>query len=79
VAPLDVDGVLAAAVGTLAWTVALLVLALRRDELVATGRTWWLWTCLAGVGLGLLGLSYCTHRRDALRSAARGSAQPPPT
>ena len=27
------------------------------------GRTWWLWTCLAGFGLGLFGLEYCRRRR----------------
>ena len=28
-----------------------------------SGRTWWLWTCLAGFGLGLCGLEYCRRRR----------------
>ena len=26
---------------------------------------WWLWTCLAGFGLGLFGLEYCRRRRKA--------------
>ena len=29
------------------------------------GQGWWLWTCLAGCGLGLLGLEYCRRRRKA--------------
>lgn len=52
--------------GTVAWAVAFLVLVLRRDALAESGHEWWLWTCLAGVGLGLLGLEYCRKRRDRL-------------
>ena len=29
------------------------------------GHTWWLWTCTAGGGLGLVGLEYCRRRRSA--------------
>ena len=29
-----------------------------------TGRTWWLWTCLAGFGLGVIGWDYCRRRRN---------------
>jgi hypothetical protein len=69
VRPLDVDGVRTVAVITVLWAVAFVVLALRRAELVDAGRDWWLWTCLAGVGLGLLGLEYCRRRRDAIAKA----------
>jgi hypothetical protein len=31
------------------------------------GQLPWLWTCIAGFGLGLLGLEYCRRRRNALR------------
>lgn len=68
-APVDVDGIKAVAVGTVAWSVAFVVLALFKDRLDAADRGWWLWTCLAGVGLGLLGLEYCRKRRDALAAA----------
>lgn len=34
------------------------------------GHEWWIWTCLAGAGLGLIGLRYVRARRDALRRAA---------
>ncbi|HSK25695.1 MAG TPA: DUF2530 domain-containing protein [Jiangellales bacterium] len=64
--PLDVDGVRAVATGTVLWAVAFVVLAIRRDSLEESGHTWWLWTCLAAVGLGLLGLEYCRKRRDVL-------------
>jgi hypothetical protein len=64
--PFDVDGVRAVAAGTVLWAAAFVVLVFQRDALEDSGRTWWLWTCLAGVGLGLLGLEYCRKRRDRL-------------
>ena len=33
--------------------------------LTDTGRTWWLWTCMAGLGLGLFGIDHCRRRRRA--------------
>ncbi len=70
--PVDVDGVRTISIGTVLWSVAFLVLVFQRDSLEAQDREWWLWTCLAGAGLGLLGLEYCRHRRDAIERA-----QPP--
>ena len=65
VQPLDVDGVGAVAVGTVAWTVALVVCLVLRDRLAADGHGWWTWVCLAGALLGLPGLWYVRRRRDA--------------
>lgn len=73
--PADVDGVRTVAVITVLWAVAFVVLALRIDDLSAEGRNWWLWTCLAGVGLGLLGLEYTRKRRDAIEAAAEARAE----
>ncbi len=67
--PLDVDGVRTVAIGTVLWAAAFVVLALRKDSLDEQGHGWWLWTCLAGVGLGLLGLEYTRKRRDAIARA----------
>ena len=72
VEPLDVDGVRTVEVGTALWLLGFLALlpfygAPRRT----TGRTWWLWTCLAGFGLGLFGLEYFRRRRRARRSGRR--------
>ncbi|RIQ14546.1 DUF2530 domain-containing protein, partial [Jiangella rhizosphaerae] len=81
VQPLDVDGVRTVAVVTVLWAVAFVLLALRMDDLQAEGRGWWVWTCLAGVGLGLLGLEYTRKRRDAIEfereeaEAARAAAE----
>jgi hypothetical protein len=68
VSPVDVDGIKAVAVGTVAWSIAFVVLALFKDRLDDANRGWWLWTCLAGVGLGLLGLEYCRKRRDTINA-----------
>ncbi|MPZ62870.1 MAG: DUF2530 domain-containing protein [Propionibacteriales bacterium] len=68
VEPLDVDGVRTVAIGTAAWMVAFLALLPFYGTLVDTGRSWWLWTCVAGFGLGLLGLEYCRRRRNYLRT-----------
>lgn len=70
VEPLDVDGVRTIAVGTALWIVAFLALLPFYGTLESQGRIWWLWTCLAGFGFGLLGLEYCRRRRHRLH--ARG-------
>lgn len=64
VAPLDVDGVRTTEVGTVLWLVAFLGLLPFWGTLRDNGHTWWLWTCLAGFGLGLCGLEYCRRRRN---------------
>ncbi len=67
--PLDVDGIRTVGIGVALWTVTGLVLLLvYRDDLEADGNQWWLWTCLAGVGIGLLGWAYCRRRRDRTRA-----------
>ncbi len=66
VQPLDVDGVRTVAIITVLWAVAFVVLAFQRGALIAADNGWWLWTCLAGVGFGLIGLEYCRKRRDAI-------------
>lgn len=62
---LDLDGVRTAEVGIGIWVVCFIALLPFYGRLVETGRLWWLWTCLAGVGLGLVGLEYCRRRRKA--------------
>jgi hypothetical protein len=67
--PVDVDGVRTVAIITVLWALAFVVLAFFRSDLDDAGRGWWIWACLAGVGLGLLGLEYCRKRRDAIARA----------
>jgi Protein of unknown function (DUF2530) len=58
--PLDVDGIASVAIGTVLFLVAFLVVVLMR------GFDRWAWVCLAGAGLGVLGLGYCIRRRAGL-------------
>ncbi len=74
VEPLDVDGVRTVTVGLALWVVAFLALLPFYGQLRDQGRAWWVWTCLAGVALGLFGLEYCRRSkrtRDELRDADR--------
>ncbi|MFF8032577.1 MULTISPECIES: DUF2530 domain-containing protein [unclassified Streptomyces] len=41
------------------------------------GRTWWVWTCLAGGGLGVIGIWYVRRRDAAIKRAAAGAAPLP--
>jgi hypothetical protein len=63
VQPLDVDGVRTVTVGLVLWLVAFVAMLPFYGMLRDSGRGWWPWTCLAGFGLGLLGLEYCRRRR----------------
>jgi hypothetical protein len=64
VEPLDVDGVRTVQVGSGLFLLAFLGLLPFYGRLEQQGQTWWLWMCLTGVGLGLLGGEYCRRRRN---------------
>jgi hypothetical protein len=66
------------AVGTALWLVAFVALLPFYDRLITAGRAWWLWTCLAGFGLGLFGVHYCRRRRDNLAARAAPTPEPAP-
>lgn len=70
--PREADDRLVTAVITGAWAVALVVLLIARDALPA-GSRWWLWTCAAGLVMGLFGLWYVPvlKRGRARAGAAR--------
>jgi hypothetical protein len=59
---------------TLGWLVALVVLLSVRSAL-PDDAFWWVWTCVAGVAMGLFGLWYVPFlkRRRARMAAARES------
>lgn len=48
---------------TLAWLVLAVAALAAHGWLAATGRTWWLWTCLVGAALGFLALVRENRRR----------------
>lgn len=74
--PLDLDGIRTMQVGTLLWGIALLLLVPFHSRLQAGGHGWWLWTCLAGFGLGLVGWDHCRRRRNARRARAAQAGHP---
>ncbi|MEO5852132.1 MAG: DUF2530 domain-containing protein [Nocardioides sp.] len=69
--PLDVDGIRTVSVGVGLWLLGFVALLPFYGRLEESGRGWWLWTCLAGFGLGLLGWEYC-RRRKHTRDERRG-------
>jgi ABC-type nickel/cobalt efflux system permease component RcnA len=69
--PLGANDQLVAAVGTVAWAVALVVLLILREQIPADER-WWIWTCAAGLAMGLFGLWYVPRlKRSRARAAER--------
>ncbi|MFF9779737.1 DUF2530 domain-containing protein [Streptomyces sp. NPDC013978] len=58
--------------GTILWLVLFVVQLPFYGWYEDHGHTWWIWTCLAGGGLGFIGIYY-VRRRDAAikRDAAR--------
>jgi hypothetical protein len=62
-APVKTDDRKAMLVGIALWLVALAVLLVLIVPLTASGNAWWLWTCVAAIGLGLIGVLY-THSRQ---------------
>ncbi len=61
--PVKTDDRKAVLIGLGLWLLALAVLLVFLGPLLASGNGWWLWTCLIGFGLGLVGLIYTNHRR----------------
>ena len=69
--PLEANDQLVTGVVTAGWAVALIVLLIVRDRLPADAR-WWIWTCVAGLVMGLFGLWYVPRlKRGRARAAAR--------
>lgn len=69
VPPIDQDGLTGALIGTGTFLVATIVCWLRRASLRAAGYGDWVWICLTGTVLGVLGTLYIFGRRR--RIAAR--------
>jgi hypothetical protein len=73
--PLEANDQLVTVVVTAGWAVALIVLLIVRSSLPA-GARWWIWTCVAGLGMGLFALWYVPRltRGRALAAARRAAA-----
>lgn len=71
--PMQTDDVRVVLVGTAAWVLALLVLAVLRLADVGDVRGWWLGMCAYGIALGVVGVLVCRRRQQAIaRDAERG-------
>ena len=70
--PLDVDGTRTVAVGSVLFLVAFVLMVPFYGRLQDAGRGWWMWTCLAGFGLGVIGWGYCRRRRNRRQARERG-------
>lgn len=73
-APLDVDGVKTTQIGTTAFAIALILCLIFNQKLAEHDTGWWIWTCVAGIILGTLGIIY-TSRRSKVYAAARESGE----
>jgi hypothetical protein len=72
--PLEANDQLVTAVITAGWAVALIVLLIVRTSL-PHGSRWWIWTCAAGLAMGLFGLWYIPRlKRGRAATAARRQA-----
>ncbi|MDJ1138136.1 DUF2530 domain-containing protein [Streptomyces iconiensis] len=71
-APEPLEGNVTATVvtGTLIWFVLFLAQLPFYGWFSDNGHTWWVWTCAAGAGLGLVGLWYVRRREAAIRRGA---------
>jgi uncharacterized membrane protein len=72
--PLEANDQLVTAVFTVAWAIALVVMLFVRSDLPPRER-WWLWTTVAGLGLGLFALWYVPHLKRSRDRAARRRAE----
>ena len=75
--PLEANDQVVTAVITAAWAIGLVIVLLLRNQLPA-GQWWWVWTCVAGLCLGLFGLWYVPRLKRARARGAerRARAQP---
>ena len=72
--PLEANDQLVTGSVTAGWALALIVLLIVRGSLPADAR-WWIWTCAAGLVMGLFGLWYVPRfKRARARAAARRAA-----
>ncbi len=64
-------------VGCVVWAVLLVLSLVNRDRLDAAGHGWWLWTCAAGLVLGVLGLCWLQVRHGRLVAQGRAPSRRP--
>jgi Protein of unknown function (DUF2530) len=75
--PLEANDQLVTAVITVGWAIALIVLLAVRTDIPVHDR-WWIWTCAAGLGLGIFALLYVPRLKRSRERAARRRAEAGP-
>lgn len=70
--PLEGNVVRTVTVGTAAWFALFLGQLPFYGWFADSGHAWWLWTCAAGTGLGLLGLWIVRRREAAIAASGTG-------
>jgi fatty acid desaturase len=64
-APVKTDDRKAFLVGIVGWVIALAAFIALLPMLTELGHTWWLWTAVAGLAIGLIGIVYTTwHQKQ---------------
>ena len=66
-------------IGIGCWTAAFLIMLPFRATLIDHGHGWWLYTCLAGAGLGMVGLPMVGRRKSVMERESehgRGGGRP---
>ncbi|MGN6427313.1 MAG: DUF2530 domain-containing protein [Leifsonia sp.] len=61
--PVKTDDRRAVLVGLVLWVLALIPTLVFLGPIDAAGGTWWLWTVVVGIVLGVLGLGYLSIKR----------------
>ena len=72
--PLEGNDQLVTGIITAGWAIALIVLLIVRSSVLSDVR-WWIWTCAAGLGLGLFGLWYLPRLKRSRTRAAEARAR----
>ncbi|MQS39824.1 DUF2530 domain-containing protein [Streptomyces katsurahamanus] len=72
-APEPLEGPVVATItgGTILWFVLFLVQIPFYSWFADRDLMWWVWTCLAGAGLGLIGIWYVRKRDAAIKAAIK--------
>ena len=64
--PLEVNGITAVTLGTIAWVLVLIALLFNLKWLESQGKTNWIWISLSGIVLGIIGFRYVQKRSRKL-------------
>jgi hypothetical protein len=72
--PLEGDIFRTVLVGTAIWAALFVVQLPFYGWYADRGHDWWIWSCLAGTGLGLFGLWYVRRREAALATTRKNDS-----